>query len=74
MTVTPRESSHFDFYVPGSDFEILPMRESAIYLEDWIGLKTLDESGRLVFLEEEAGHVDSDDTFFAEEIVLQYLQ
>ena len=60
--------------MPGSDSEIRPMRESPVYLEDWIGLRTLDESGRLVFLEEEADHVNSDDEFFAQEIVIPYLQ
>merc|ERR1712004_499686 len=55
--VEPRESSHFEFYVPGQDKEILPLRESQLYLEDWIGLKALDESGRLHFLEHPGDHV-----------------
>ncbi len=70
----PKESSHFEFYLPGDAYQLLPLRESPLYLEDWIGLRTLDESGRLVFLEEDAGHTDSDGQFFAEEIVLKYLQ
>ena len=37
VTVEPNESSHFEFYVPGQDKEILPLRESQLYLEDWIG-------------------------------------
>ena len=73
-TVVPRDSSWFEFYAPGQDTEILPLEESRIYVEDWIGLRELDETGRLVFLSEEAGHVDSDDDFFAEEIVQKYLQ
>jgi len=55
--VEPRESSHFEFYVPGQDKEILPLRESQLYLEDWIGLKALDESGKLHFLEHPGDHV-----------------
>ena len=55
--VEPRESSHFEFYVPGQDKEILSLRESQLYLEDWIGLKALDESGRLHFLEHPGDHV-----------------
>ena len=38
-TVEPRETSHFEFYAPGQDKEIVPLRESPIYLEDWIGLR-----------------------------------
>ena len=55
--VEPRESSHFEFYAPGQDKELLPLRESQIYLEDWIGLKALDESGRLHFLDHPGDHV-----------------
>ena len=35
MTVIPRETSHFEFYYPGSDTDIRPLRESPIYYEDW---------------------------------------
>ncbi|CAG8591605.1 16551_t:CDS:2, partial [Racocetra fulgida] len=28
---------------------VVPVREQKLYKEDWIGLKTLDEAGRLVF-------------------------
>ncbi|KAI5889769.1 alpha/beta-hydrolase [Schizophyllum commune H4-8] len=28
---------------------IVPMRQQPIYIEDWIGLKELDESGRIIF-------------------------
>ena len=38
MTVIPRESSHFEFYYPGSDTEIRPLKESPLYYEDWYGL------------------------------------
>ncbi len=38
-----------------------------------IGLKELDDTGRLVFLEEDADHVDSSDENFAQ-IVRDYLQ
>jgi palmitoyl-protein thioesterase len=29
--------------------QIIPLRESQLYLEDWIGLKSLDEAGKLSF-------------------------
>merc|ERR1711936_733890 len=48
--VEPKESEHFEFYIPGQAEEILPLRESPIYTEDRIGLKALDEDGKLHFL------------------------
>ena len=54
--ITPVESSWFEFY----DFEgneIVPLRESNFYLEDWIGFKKLDEEGKLIFEEFEGEHV-----------------
>ena len=43
--ITPWASSHFAFY--DKNFTIVPMKERKIYLEDAIGLRTLDETGRL---------------------------
>lgn len=43
--ITPWESSHFGYY-NGSD-DVIPCRERKIYLEDRIGLRTLDKDGRL---------------------------
>ena len=64
--VEPRESEHFEFYTPGQSDVILPLRfvlwrngshsyhrESPIYVEDRIGLKALDEAGKLHFMDVE---------------------
>merc|ERR1712079_785496 len=56
-TVEPRETSHFEFYAPGQDKDIVPLRESPLYLEDWIGLRTLDEAGKLILLEIPGDHL-----------------
>eukprot|EP00122_Pirum_gemmata_P014907 Pgem_evm1s13917 len=50
--VTPPASSHFEFYRPElpASQEILPLRQSPIYLEDHIGLKVLDEQNKLEFI------------------------
>jgi palmitoyl-protein thioesterase len=37
--------------------EILPMRLQPIYLEDWIGLRVLDERGAIIFEECEGEHM-----------------
>ena len=53
----PIESEHFEFYLPGQADVILPLRESPIYVEDRIGLKALDEAGKLHFIEVEGPHL-----------------
>ena len=55
--ITPVESSWFEFY----DFqgeEIIPLRESDFYTEDWIGIRKLDEEGKISFVEFKEGHVE----------------
>jgi len=71
--VEPRESSHFEFYTPGQADVILPLRESPLYTEDRIGLKTLDEAGRLVLMEVEGNHLEFSRQWFIDEIVNVYL-
>jgi len=68
-TVIPRETSHFEFYNPGQENDILPLAESSLYQEDWIGLKTLDEEGKLHFYTVPGNHVQFDYDWIAENIV-----
>jgi palmitoyl-protein thioesterase len=71
--VEPRESEHFEFYVPGQAAVILPLRESPIYVEDRIGLRALDEAGRLHFLSVPGDHLEFSRQWFIDEIVHVYL-
>ncbi|KAL1748597.1 Alpha/Beta hydrolase protein [Schizophyllum fasciatum] len=48
-TVIPKESAWFGYDEITDDAVIVPMRQQPIYTEDWIGLKELDETGRIVF-------------------------
>lgn len=41
--VVPRESSWFWFYKDGSNSELVPLNQTDLYLEDRIGLRTLDK-------------------------------
>uniref|UniRef100_A0A182PTV0 palmitoyl-CoA hydrolase n=1 Tax=Anopheles epiroticus TaxID=199890 RepID=A0A182PTV0_9DIPT len=52
--ITPWQSSHFSFY--NETFHVIPLQDSVIYTEDLIGLKTLQESGRLHVIERENVH------------------
>merc|ERR1711973_706919 len=71
--VEPRESEHFEFYTPGQSDVILPLRESPIYVEDRIGLKALDESGRLHFLDVEGNHLQFTRQWFIDNIINVFL-
>ena len=48
--VVPRDSEWFGFYADGQDSKLQALEESPLYQEDWLGLKTLNESGRLLML------------------------
>jgi len=71
--VQPIESEWFGFYTPGQDKNITPLRESQLYIEDWIGLKTLDENKKLVFLSVVGDHLQFTDTWFNNTIIWGYL-
>jgi len=45
--VKPKESEHFGFFKDGSMSELIDMRDAAWYKEDWFGLKTLDQAGKI---------------------------
>eukprot|EP01106_Pelomyxa_sp_JSP_P001838 TRINITY_DN1280_c0_g2_i1.p1 TRINITY_DN1280_c0_g2~~TRINITY_DN1280_c0_g2_i1.p1 ORF type:complete len:284 (+),score=79.07 TRINITY_DN1280_c0_g2_i1:57-854(+) len=71
--VVPRESELFGFYAPGQDQEIIAMRDSPLYLEDWIGLQKLDSQKKLVELSVEGDHLDFTTEWFLDQIVYPYL-
>ncbi|KAK6041373.1 hypothetical protein COOONC_21123, partial [Cooperia oncophora] len=55
--VVPKESSWFGYFKEGDLETIVPMNETTLYTEDRIGLKKLQETGRLHFLEVEGDHL-----------------
>jgi len=64
LTVVPKESSWFGSYAvpdnstsPLGEKTIVPMRMQPLYVEDWIGLKTLDERGAVVLETCEGEHM-----------------
>lgn len=74
--VVPRESSLFTFYADGANgtSTIVPLKESKIYTEDRIGLKTLDETGRLITYTVPGDHLQLDMSWFKSEIINKYLK
>ncbi|KAG2550510.1 hypothetical protein PVAP13_9KG335500 [Panicum virgatum] len=53
----PRETAWFGYYPDGAFNPVLPPQETKLYTEDWIGLKTLDEAGRVKFVSVPGGHL-----------------
>jgi len=71
--VDSRGTEWFGYYKPGQGKIILPYNETTLYTEDWIGLKTLDEDGKVDFLSVEGDHLRFTDEFFVHDIIEKYL-
>ena len=53
--LVPKETGWFGFFAPNSAETIVPLENSTFYLDDWLGIRYLDEHGnallcRLSFL------------------------
>ena len=55
-TVIPKESAYF-YEVNTTSQKVTKLRDRDLYKEDWIGLKWLDEKGKLDFRIAEGGHM-----------------
>lgn len=71
--VVPRGTEWFEFYEIGQAQEMLKYNETRLYQEDWIGLKTLDEQGKLDFLVSPGDHLRFTDDFLFK-IINKYLK
>ncbi|EOA24351.1 hypothetical protein CARUB_v10017590mg [Capsella rubella] len=65
----PKETSWFGYYPDGSFKTILPPQETKLYTEDWIGLRTLDEAGKVKFVNVSGNHLQISDTDMKKHIV-----
>jgi len=45
--IIPKTSGWFEFFAPNSENTVIPLKDSDFYKDDWLGLKYLDDSGRL---------------------------
>lgn len=53
----PKETSWFGYYPDGNFSPVLPPQQTTLYTEDWIGLRTLDEAGRVQFVSVPGNHL-----------------
>ena len=72
--VEPKESEWFEFYAPGQTEKIVPLKDSPIYQEDWIGLKQLDQDGKLKFISVHGDHLQFNLEWFEKNIVEPFLK
>jgi len=72
--VVPRESEWFGFYRDGDLNTILPYNLTLLYLEDRIGIRTLDKLGKLKFLSCPGDHMQFTMTWFTKNIILPFLR
>ncbi|KAL5724231.1 hypothetical protein ACHQM5_007516 [Ranunculus cassubicifolius] len=48
--LVPKQTSWFDFFADGGYETLVPHQETKLYVEDWIGLRTLDEAGKVTYV------------------------
>ncbi|OMO59596.1 Palmitoyl protein thioesterase [Corchorus capsularis] len=53
----PKETSWFGYYPDGAFKPVIVPQETKLYTEDWIGLKTLDDAGRVHYINVSGGHL-----------------
>ncbi|KAL2611865.1 hypothetical protein R1flu_023557 [Riccia fluitans] len=68
----PADTAWFGFFGANDFRKVLPAVETDLYKEDWIGLKTLDEAGRVAFLSVPGGHLAITEAEM-QEMVVPYL-
>jgi len=71
--VVPKESSWFSYYPDGSLNYIVPYNETMLYIQDRIGLKTLDDIGKLKFDSCPGDHMQFTLEWFTQHVTTPYL-
>lgn len=70
VTVVPRDSAWFGFF---DGKQLLQMEQTQLYQEDWIGLKALNESNRLVIGQSPGGHMQFSLQWLEQHVIVPYL-
>lgn len=69
IVVIPRETSHFGFYRDGTNQPVVEMEETNLYEDDLLGLKKMNEDGKIHRYVHEGHHMSFSDEFFLEYII-----
>ena len=71
--VDPKQSEWFGWFDDNDHQTMLPLQNTTLYKEDWIGLRSLDEAGKLHFMSVDADHLQLGKKAL-DEITKKYLQ
>ncbi|KAJ2943685.1 hypothetical protein O0L34_g16798 [Tuta absoluta] len=71
--VQPRETEWFGFYKPGQSKKLQTLQQSDLYIKDRLGLKRMDQAGKLIFLSQPGDHLQFNQTWFQDTIIKPYL-
>lgn len=72
--VVPKESEWFGYYKEGDVSQMVAMEDTRLYKEDRIGLKTLNEQGKLHLLAYKGNHMAITESTFVDQIINKYLR
>ncbi|KAL6181263.1 hypothetical protein ACLB2K_047918 [Fragaria x ananassa] len=67
--LVPRETSWFGYYQDGAFNSIVDPQQTDLYTEDWIGLRTLDEAGRVKYVSVSGGHLGISESDMKKQVV-----
>ncbi|KAL2958858.1 hypothetical protein AAZX31_18G233200 [Glycine max] len=56
--VIPKETAWFGYYPNGALHPVVPVQQTELYIDDWIGLRALDEAGKVKFVNVSGDHLD----------------
>ena len=71
--IAPRDSCHFACAAPRSRQRVVPLEQSELYEQDWLGLRGLREAGRLHLLKKPGRHLAFNRSYFRSAIVAPFL-
>ncbi|KAI8073941.1 palmitoyl-protein thioesterase 1 [Gongronella butleri] len=71
--IVPPETAWFWTMTDDEDAPLVPLHEQELYKEDWLGLRHLDEAGRLRFLMAPGKHMEISPDFFVDAVLKPYL-
>ena len=58
--VDPKASEWFGWFSPSSPNTMVPLQQTLLYQEDWLGLKVLDKSEKLQLMSVDGDHLHLD--------------
>ncbi|KAF5800597.1 putative palmitoyl-protein hydrolase [Helianthus annuus] len=65
----PKETAWFGYYPDGKFTPVLAPQQTQLYIEDWIGLRTLDEAGRVKYINVSGNHLGISDSDIKKHVI-----